>query len=33
MPAGLGTVAMVDGAGHDPHTQSPDAAAELVIDM
>jgi pimeloyl-ACP methyl ester carboxylesterase len=31
MPAGLGTVAMVDGAGHYPHAQSPDAVAELVI--
>ena len=31
MAAGAGTVAMVDGAGHYPHAQSPDAAAELVI--
>jgi pimeloyl-ACP methyl ester carboxylesterase len=31
MPAGAGTVAMVDGAGHYPHAQSPEAAAELVI--
>jgi pimeloyl-ACP methyl ester carboxylesterase len=31
MPAGAGTVAMVDGAGHYPHAQSPDAVAELVI--
>lgn len=30
MPAGLGTVAMVDGAGHYPHAQSPEAVAELV---
>jgi pimeloyl-ACP methyl ester carboxylesterase len=30
-PAGAGTVAMVDGAGHYPHAQSPDAVAELVI--
>jgi pimeloyl-ACP methyl ester carboxylesterase len=31
MPTGAGTVAMVDGAGHYPHAQSPDAVAELVI--
>jgi pimeloyl-ACP methyl ester carboxylesterase len=31
MPAGMGTVAMVDGAGHYPHAQCPDAVAELVI--
>jgi pimeloyl-ACP methyl ester carboxylesterase len=31
MTAGAGTVAMVDGAGHYPHAQSPDAVAELVI--
>jgi pimeloyl-ACP methyl ester carboxylesterase len=31
MPAGRGTVAMVDGAGHYPHAQSPDAVAALVI--
>ena len=31
MPAGLGTVAMVEGAGHYPHAQSPDAVAALVI--
>jgi pimeloyl-ACP methyl ester carboxylesterase len=31
MPAGVGTVAMVDGAGHYPHAQSADAVAELVI--
>jgi pimeloyl-ACP methyl ester carboxylesterase len=31
MPTGLGTVAMVGGAGHYPHAQSPDAVAELVI--
>jgi pimeloyl-ACP methyl ester carboxylesterase len=31
MPAGAGTVAMVDGAGHYPHAQSPDAVADLVI--
>src|SRR5215471_8956272 len=31
MPSGVGTVAMVDGAGHYPHAQSPDAVAALVI--
>ena len=31
MPAGLGTVAMVNGAGHYPHAQSPEAVAALVI--
>jgi pimeloyl-ACP methyl ester carboxylesterase len=31
MPAGAGTAAMVGGAGHYPHAQSPDAVAELVI--
>jgi pimeloyl-ACP methyl ester carboxylesterase len=31
MPAGAGTVAVVDGAGHYPHAQSPEAVAELVI--
>ena len=31
MPAGVGTLAMVDGAGHYPHAQSPDAVAEVVI--
>jgi pimeloyl-ACP methyl ester carboxylesterase len=31
MPAGAGTVAMVDGAGHYPHAQCPEAVAELVI--
>jgi pimeloyl-ACP methyl ester carboxylesterase len=31
MPAGVGKVAMVDGAGHYPHAQSPDAVTELVI--
>jgi pimeloyl-ACP methyl ester carboxylesterase len=31
MPAGLGTVAMVDGAGHYPHAQCPDEVAALVI--
>ena len=31
MPAGLGTVAMVDGGGHYIHAQSPDEVAALVI--
>ncbi len=31
MPSGLGTVAMVNGAGHYPHAQSPDEMAALVI--
>lgn len=31
MPAGLGTVAMVEGAGHYPHAQCPDEVAALVI--
>jgi pimeloyl-ACP methyl ester carboxylesterase len=31
MPSGLGRVAMVEGAGHYPHAQSPDEVAALVI--
>jgi pimeloyl-ACP methyl ester carboxylesterase len=31
MPPGLGTVAMVEGAGHYPHAQSPDQVAALTI--
>jgi len=31
MPTGAGTAAIVDGAGHYPHAQSPEAVAELVI--
>jgi pimeloyl-ACP methyl ester carboxylesterase len=31
MPAGVGTVAMVDGAGHYPHAQSADAVAALIL--
>ena len=31
MPTGAATAAMVDGAGHYPHAQSPEAVAELVI--
>jgi pimeloyl-ACP methyl ester carboxylesterase len=31
MPAGIGTVAMIDGAGHYPHAQNPDETAALII--
>ena len=31
MPAGAGTVAILDGAGHYPHAQCPEAVADLVI--
>jgi pimeloyl-ACP methyl ester carboxylesterase len=31
MPPGLGTVAMVEGAGHYPHAQCPEQVAALVI--
>jgi pimeloyl-ACP methyl ester carboxylesterase len=31
MPAGRGSVATVDGAGHYPHAQSPDAVAALIV--
>jgi len=31
MPAGLGTVAMISGAGHYAHAQCPDEVAALVI--
>lgn len=31
MPSGVGRVAMVEGAGHYPHAQSPDQVAALVI--
>jgi pimeloyl-ACP methyl ester carboxylesterase len=31
MPSGLGTMAMIDGAGHYPHAQCPEEVAELVI--
>jgi pimeloyl-ACP methyl ester carboxylesterase len=31
MPAGIGSVAMVGGAGHYPHAQCPDEVAALVI--
>lgn len=30
MPAGLGSVAMIDGAGHYPHAQSPGQVAEAI---
>jgi pimeloyl-ACP methyl ester carboxylesterase len=30
MPAGAGTVAMIDGAGHYPHAQTPDRVAALI---
>jgi pimeloyl-ACP methyl ester carboxylesterase len=30
MPAGLGTVAMIKGAGHYPHAQNPDEVAGLI---
>jgi len=30
MPPGLGTLAMIDGAGHYPHAQFPDEVAALV---
>ena len=31
LPPGLGTVAMIEGAGHYPHAQCPDEVAALVI--
>jgi pimeloyl-ACP methyl ester carboxylesterase len=31
MPSGLGTVTMVEGAGHYPHAQSPDQVTALII--
>ena len=30
MPAGLGTVAMIKGAGHYPHAQNPDEVAGFI---
>ena len=30
MPAGLGRIAMIEGAGHYPHAQCPDEVAMLV---
>jgi pimeloyl-ACP methyl ester carboxylesterase len=31
MPAGLGTLAMIEGAGHYPHTQFPDETLALLL--
>ena len=31
LPAGVGTVAMIDGAGHYPHFQAPAAVAAVVL--
>lgn len=31
MPAGIGSVAMIDGAGHYPHTQFPDETAAAML--
>lgn len=31
MPAGLGTVAMIEGAGHYPHTQFPDQVVAAIL--
>jgi pimeloyl-ACP methyl ester carboxylesterase len=31
MPAGIGTVAMIAGAGHYPHAQNPDEMAALMV--
>ncbi|MEV0408488.1 alpha/beta hydrolase [Actinoallomurus sp. NPDC050550] len=31
MPAGLGTVAMIEGAGHYPHTQFPEEVAAVMV--
>ncbi|MFD0484464.1 alpha/beta fold hydrolase [Kineococcus sp. GCM10028916] len=31
LPAGLGELAVIDGAGHYPHTQTPDALLALVL--
>jgi len=31
MPAGLGTVALIEGAGHYPHTQTPQAVADVIL--
>lgn len=33
LPAGLGRVAVVEGAGHYPHDQFPDQVVELVLDF
>ncbi|QLY30694.1 alpha/beta hydrolase [Nocardia huaxiensis] len=31
MPAGIGSVALVEGAGHYPHAENPDRVAELTL--
>ncbi|WP_020522329.1 alpha/beta fold hydrolase [Catelliglobosispora koreensis] len=31
MPGGLGTAAVIDGAGHYPHTQTPEQVASVVL--
>ncbi len=31
LPAGLGELAVIDGAGHYPHTETPGAVLELVV--
>ena len=31
MPAGLGELAVVEGAGHYPHTQFPDETVALLL--
>ncbi len=31
LPAGLGSVAMIDGAGHYPHAQFPHEVAKAVL--
>jgi len=31
LPAGLGTLKVIDGAGHYPHAECPDELADLVI--
>ena len=31
MPAGAGTIAMIEGAGHYPHAQTPDEVARLTV--
>jgi pimeloyl-ACP methyl ester carboxylesterase len=31
MPAGRGAVAMIEGAGHYPHTQFPDQVAAVML--
>jgi pimeloyl-ACP methyl ester carboxylesterase len=31
LPAGLGTLEMIEGAGHYPHTQTPDQVVALLL--